>query len=133
MYPFTRPPYNVDFSAAGGGFNFDVANPCSGIRSLLALTALTAAYAWFSQDKQWKKWTLFLAAVPLAIAGNVFRILTIAIVAHFLGQEAAMGLYHDYSGFIVFSAAVLLMVAFGHLLSRFPPDQNVSPTPVNHE
>ncbi|MFC1497327.1 exosortase/archaeosortase family protein [Verrucomicrobiota bacterium] len=103
-------------SSIAGGFNFDVADACSGLRSLLAITALTAAYAYFTQRKVWKQWLLFVMAVPLAIAGNIVRILSIALVAVLFGQEKAVAVYHDLSGLIVFLAAVLLMVGFGELI-----------------
>ena len=103
-------------SAAAGGFNFDVADACSGLRSLLAMTALTAVYAWVTQKTLLKKWILFVCAVPLAIVGNISRILTIALVAQVFGQQRAWDVYHKYSGFIVFSVAILLMACLGSIL-----------------
>jgi len=105
-------------STAGNGFNFDVADPCSGLRSLLAITALVAAYAWVSQRGWLRQWALFLASVPLAIAGNVARILSIALVACFFGQEVALKLYHEFSGLIIFVVVVLLTISVGSLLQR---------------
>lgn len=101
----------------GGGFSFDVADPCSGIRSLLALTALTAVYAYFTQKGLIKQWILFLSAIPLAIIGNTARITTIALVAEAFGERIATTLYHDYSGYIVFAVAIFLMVGIGMLLN----------------
>ena len=103
-------------SMAAGGFKFDVADPCSGLRSLLALSALTALYAALTQRGLLRQWLLFLAAVPAAVAGNVARILTVAIVAQLFGQELAGGFYHDYSGYIVFIVAVLAILGLGRLL-----------------
>jgi exosortase len=105
------------YSQAAGGFSFDVADPCSGIKSLLALTALTAVYAYFTQRTWWKKWLLFLSSIPLAIIGNIARITTVAIVAEAFGEKLALGLYHDYSGYVVFSVAIALMIALGSLLN----------------
>jgi exosortase len=105
-------------SLSGEGLNLDVADPCSGLRSLLAMAALTAAYAHFTQKKGWRQWVLFASAVPIAIAGNVFRITAIAVVARFFGHDAALRLYHDFSGFLVFVVATLLMLWVGRLLSR---------------
>lgn len=102
---------------AGGSFAFDVADPCSGIRSLLALTALAAAYAYFTQKTARGKWLLFLCAIPIAVVANVARIISVALVAQFWGQDAALHLYHDYSGYIVFGVATLLMMAAGHLIA----------------
>jgi exosortase len=104
-------------SMAAGGFNFDVADPCSGLRSLLAMTALTAVYAYLTQRTLLKKWVLFLAAAPLAMAGNVVRIVAIAVVAETLGHTWALRVYHDYSGFLVFAVAIVLMVALGRALN----------------
>jgi exosortase len=96
-----------------GLFALNVEDPCSGLQSLIAMSALTAAYAYLTQERQWKRWVLFLCALPLAMAGNVVRLVTLGVVAAAFGQEAAMKVYHDYSGFIVFTAAVLLMAAVG--------------------
>jgi exosortase len=100
-----------------GSFSFDVADPCSGLRSLLAMTALTAVYAFITQKTVLKKWLLFLAAIPLAIIGNIFRITSIGLVAEAFGEKFASKLYHDYSGYVVFSVAIGLMVVTGSLLS----------------
>lgn len=104
------------YSLAAGGFNFDVADPCSGIRSLLAMTALTAVYAYFTQKTILKQWILFLCCIPLAIIGNMARITTIALVAQAFGEKIALTLYHDYSGYVVFAVAIGFMVAIGGLL-----------------
>ena len=97
-------------------FHFDVANPCSGIQSLMALTTVTAAYAYVTQVAQWKRWVLFLSALPLAVLGNLARVTSIALVAQAYGQELATKAYHDWSGFLVFAVALAAMVGFGWLL-----------------
>jgi exosortase len=100
-------------------FHFDVANPCSGIQSLMALTTVTAAYAYITQTAQWKRWFLFLSAVPLAVLGNLARVTSIALVAQAYGQELASKAYHDWSGYVVFGVALSAMVGLGWLLD-FP-------------
>jgi exosortase len=105
------------YSNVAGGFEFDVADPCSGLRSLLAMTALTAVYAYFTQKTLLKKWILFAASIPLAVIGNIARIVTVAIVAEAFGGKLALGLYHDYSGYILFTAAISMMVVVGGLLN----------------
>ena len=98
-------------------FRFDVADPCSGIRSLMALLTVTAAYAYVTQKSQWKRWVLFLSAMPLAVLGNMARVTSIALVAQVYGQELASKAYHDWSGYIVFGVALGAMVLFGMLLN----------------
>jgi len=95
----------------------DVADPCSGLRSLLAMTALTAVYAYFTQRTLVRKWILFLASIPLAVIGNIARIVTISVVSEAVGGRVALGLYHDYSGYILFIASITMMVLVGGLLN----------------
>ena len=98
-------------------FQFDVADPCSGIRSLMALGTVTAAYAYVTQNVQWKRWILFASAVPLAVLGNMARVVSIALVAQVYGQDLASNVYHEWSGFIVFPVALAAMVILGLLLN----------------
>ena len=105
---------------AENGFHFEVGEGCSGIRSMVALMALTAAYGFLTQKGLWRKWVLFLSSVPIAIACNVVRITTVGLVAAAYGEKFALNLYHDYSGYIVFTVAILLMLTVSHLLSEDP-------------
>ncbi len=107
-------------SLAGAGFSLDVADPCSGLRSLFAMTALTAAYSFLNLRGRFRQWVLFLLAVPLAVVGNAVRIFSIAVVALLFGADAATGFYHDYSGYVVFLVAVLLMIQVGALINKAP-------------
>lgn len=106
--------------ASDGSFMIDIAEPCSGLRSIFALMALTAGYAYFNQRTWLRRALLFASSVPLAIAGNVARILSICLVANFADRDFATGFYHDYSGYIVFIVAILLMVGVGELLRKLP-------------
>lgn len=100
------PPFD-----ATAELQLDVADPCSGIRSLTAMVALTAIYGYVVMRGLVRKWLLFLCAVPLAMAGNMFRITAIGIIAEAFGSDVAAGVIHDYSGFLVFGMAISLMVA----------------------
>jgi exosortase len=95
----------------------EVADPCSGIRSLVALIALTSLYGYITMRETWKKWVLFVSSMPLAVVGNLARITTVALVAQGFGQDWAMKIYHDYSGYIVFSLAILCMIGLGAVLN----------------
>lgn len=112
-------------SLVGGRFNIDVADPCSGLHSLMAMAALGAAYAYFNHRRNLAQWMLFLGSLPIAVAGNVIRVASIAVVATFFGQESAMAFYHDYSGYVMFGAAVLLMMGLGTLIKRYVEERGV--------
>lgn len=105
------------FSAADNSFAFSVAPECSGLRSLLAMTALMGFYAWYSQKTLAKKWLLFLGSVPVAVVANVCRVILVVVVAAFWGQETAMGLWHDYSGYPIFLISIALMLTLDRLLN----------------
>ena len=103
---------------AGAGFSLDVAHPCSGLRYLLAMVALTTAYAYFTQRTAVKRGILCVASIPLAMIGNIVRIVMIAVVGSWFGPKLALGFYHDYSGYVVFAVAILMMIGVGNLLNR---------------
>lgn len=107
------PPYD-----ARATLKLDVADPCSGIRSLTAMMALTAIYGYIVLPGIWRRWALFLLAIPLAMAGNIFRIVGIGILAEAIDTRLATGLPHDYAGFIVFGFAISLMVMLSLFLRR---------------
>lgn len=129
--PVTRTGTGLQ-SAAGAGFNLDIADPCSGLRSIFAMMSITAAYAYLSQPKVWQRWLLFACSVPLAVIGNMVRIFTIAVVAKHFGQKAGAE-FHDYSGYLVFVVAVLLMLQTGSWIGRLggqPSESEAPPAPV---
>jgi exosortase/archaeosortase family protein len=103
---------------AGGGFSLDVAHPCSGLRYLVAMIALTTAYAYFTQRGALRRVTLSILSIPLAMIGNIVRIVLIATVGVWFGAEIAVGFYHDYSGYVVFGVSTLLMIWIGGMLQR---------------
>lgn len=101
-----------------GAFSIDVAEPCSGMRSLFAMMALTAAYSYFTQPTWLRRGLLFVLAIPIAVAGNVARIFSIVAIAATCSSDFATGFYHDYSGYVVFLVAVFLMVVTGGLVTK---------------
>ena len=98
----------------------EVAEACSGIRSLQALLALGAVYGYFTQRAVWKRWALLLLSIPIAIAANALRVSGTGFLAHYFGSEMAQGFYHSFAGWIVFVAAFFMLLGCGALLTRFP-------------
>ncbi|MBD3336050.1 MAG: exosortase [Candidatus Eisenbacteria bacterium] len=86
-----------------------VENPCSGLRSLLALVALGALMARMGDAAPWKRVALFAAAWPAAIAANMFRVVSLGLVATFHSLEFAVGRAHDVLGFVIFGVALILL------------------------
>lgn len=112
--------------ATGEKFAVDVANPCSGIRSLFALMMVGALFAHFTLTGAWRKWILFLCTPPLAIAGNLARILMLTIGTVVFGSDFALGKnplehpswFHLAAGYLVFIIALLGMMGIASLLGR---------------
>ncbi|MDE1170646.1 MAG: exosortase/archaeosortase family protein [Verrucomicrobium sp.] len=108
---------------AGERFAVDVADPCSGIRSLFALLMLAALYGHYALDRTWKKWALFLAAIPLAVAGNMARIVVLAFGILLWGAPFAVGTldqptwFHMLAGYVVFAVALAGMAACAKALA----------------
>ena len=95
---------------------FDVAEGCSGIRSLMAMVMVTAIYVHLTQTKLWKKATILLFSTGFAIIGNAGRIVSIFIVAKLFGSDFAGGPYHEYSGYVSFPIALAAMLMMSRLL-----------------
>lgn len=70
-----------------GHYQYEVAAACSGIRSLIATLAFSVILGFVSFDKPWKRLVMIASAFPLAIVGNLIRMLTIVIAAEVGGQE----------------------------------------------
>jgi exosortase len=111
----------------------EVAEACSGIRSLMSLLALGTVYAYFTERVIWKRWVIVAAAVPVAIAANVFRVAGTGILAQFVGEEAAQGFYHDFSGWLVFVVAFLLLLGIGILLRQVKTRPRQSQACAGHQ
>ncbi len=109
--------------APGQLFSVDVADPCSGIRSLFALMMVTALYAHFAVKGWCRKWILFLCAAPLAVFGNLCRIIMLTLGTIAMGAEKAIGtlenptFFHMMAGYVVFVVALGGMLIIGALLN----------------
>ena len=104
-------------TAADGAFNFEIAEGCSGIRSLIAMSMLTAVYVHLTQRELWKKLVIFSASIVFALIGNIGRIFTVLLVAKYIDKDIAGGIYHDYSAFIFFPFALGAMIGCARLLN----------------
>lgn len=97
-----------------GRFQYDVAAACSGIRSLTTLLCIGAVFGYLTQSQAWRRVVLFLAAIPLAVLGNIVRVTLIIIAADWFGQEAGKKV-HDWGGFVIFVVVLLCLFGIGNL------------------
>lgn len=99
----------------------EVAEACSGIRSLVSLVTLGLVYGYFMDPRTWVRVLVVLSAVPVAILANGARVAGTGMAAHWFGQEAAEGFFHQFSGWIVFVFAFLMMLILQRIILRFSP------------
>jgi exosortase len=113
----------------------EVVEACSGIRSLMTLVTLAVVFAYFTgpsgdggqggrrlaRFRTLRAVLIVLAAVPIAIVTNAARVSGTGILARYYGTEVADGFFHEFSGWVIYVVAFLLLFAFGWLLDRFNP------------
>lgn len=107
----------------------EVAEACSGIRSLVSLFTLGIVFGYFADSRAWVRTVIALSAIPVAILANGLRVTSAGLAAHNFGAAGVEGLFHEFSGWVVFVVAFLMMLALQRLLLRFLPPP-AAPRPV---
>jgi exosortase len=80
----------------------EVAEACSGIRSLMSLFTLAVFYGYFLERTTRRRWLLALAAIPIAVTANVFRIVGTGLCVQYWDPDKALGFFHEFSGWVMF-------------------------------
>jgi exosortase len=99
----------------------EVAEACSGIRSLVSLFTLGIVFGYFVDRRPWVRAVIALSAIPVAILANGLRVASAGVAAHNFGAAGVEGLFHEFSGWVVFIIAFLMMMGVQRLLLRFVP------------
>lgn len=97
----------------------EVADACSGLRSIMSLLALGAAYAFVLHTKTRDRVILIVSTLPIAVLTNTLRVVVTGVLAQFYGSAAAEGFFHEFAGLFVFAVAVVLFVGLGSALKRW--------------
>ena len=95
----------------------EVAEACSGIRSLFSLITLTIIYGYLAETKVGIRVLLALIAVPISVLANALRIAVTGLVVQYWGLEGAQGTLHLLSGWLIFASSLTLILLF-HRLSQ---------------
>jgi exosortase len=93
----------------------DIAEACSGIRSLLSLGFLSLVYAYFTDKRPWMRWALLIATVPIAIFANGIRVGVTGLLSQ-INPELAQGTYHEMEGYLVFVVALVALITTHRLI-----------------
>jgi exosortase len=95
----------------------EVAEACSGIRSLMSLSTLAIFYGYFLEASAVRRVLLALLSVPIAVAANALRIVGTGLCVQYWDPEKALGFFHEFSGWVVFVVSLLLLYALHRLMS----------------
>ena len=101
-----------------GGQSLEVAEACSGIRSLVALLALGAIYAYWSQKRFVSQLILFLSTIPIAVVANVVRVLTTSLLVSTVLPGITNEPWHSIMGLSVFVVAFVCLFIVSAILNR---------------
>ena len=105
------------------GRTLEVAEACSGIRSLLSLLMLAIVLGYFTERRTGPRAAIAIAAVPIAVIANAVRVAGTGLASYWISPAAAEGFFHSFSGWLMFvvSLAGLLAVHRGLELVRARP------------
>ena len=102
-------------------YRYEVAAACSGLRSLIAILALSTIYGFTSFETGWKRVLIVLSAFPLAVIGNVLRMMCIIIAAEMFGQATGDKVHENtFFSLVPYVPAVIGMMWLGRWLKGRP-------------
>jgi exosortase len=104
-------------------YSLEVVEACSGVRSLMTLITLAIAYGYLIESRRWVRYALAFLMIPIAIVSNAFRITGTGVLTYRFGPVAAEGFFHEFSGWIIFLVALVLMFICHLILRRIGNDQ----------
>jgi exosortase len=93
----------------------EVAEACSGVRSLISLGTVALVYGYLARQSIAVRVAVVLSVLPVVIVANGFRVAGAGVAAHLYGAETAAGFLHTFSGWLFFGMAVLMLVGVERL------------------
>ncbi len=105
----------------------EVAEACSGIRSLMSLTTLAVIYGYLMERKVGVRVLLAVASVPIAVAANSFRIVGTGLLVQYWDPEKAQGFFHEFSGWLIFVVSLLMLYVLHRSVRAFWQGEAMEP------
>lgn len=107
------------------GETLNIAEACSGLRSIMALTFLGQAYIYLFDSRPSMRAVIAVIVIPIAVFANSLRIVASAIAGSH-NREWGQGLYHESTGWVVFVVAFLCILGTHFLIKKIWPDGNIA-------
>jgi exosortase len=90
-----------------GPYNLLIADACSGLNSMLALSGVGLFYVYLSgHARPWIKAALLLSILPVAFLANVVRVAGLTLITFYAGESAGVR-FHDRAAYLE------ILLAFG--------------------
>lgn len=101
----------------------EVADACSGIRSLMSLLTLAFIYGYLTERRLWVRWLLAIVSVPIAVAANSVRIIGTGLLVQYWDADKAEGYFHASWGWLIFVVSLLMLYGVHALIRLIWPDR----------
>lgn len=105
----------------------EVAEACSGIRSLMSLLTLAIMYGYLMDQRSWVRWLLAISAVPIAVAANSFRVIGTGLLVQYWDPEKAEGYFHESWGWLTFVMSLFLLYLLHTVIRWKWPEETQQP------
>ncbi|MFZ0293536.1 MAG: exosortase A [Candidatus Sulfotelmatobacter sp.] len=89
--------------------SLEVADACSGIRSLMSLATLAVIYGYLMERKTSVRVLLALASLPIAVAANSLRVVGTGLLVQYWDPDKAQGFFHEFQGWLMFVASLVML------------------------
>ena len=100
-----------------GQYKLLVADACAGMRTLFMLEAFGILYLNLVHYKSTLRNVMLpLLIIPISFTANVIRVIVLALITYYFGDEAGQGFLHGFAGIVLFLAGLLMMMGTDHLL-----------------
>lgn len=107
-----------------GAYQLVIANACAGMHSIFSLSAMGILYLFVMRHSRMLRNILdALCILPLAVLTNVIRVVILALITYYWGNEAGQGFLHSFAGIVLFTTAALGLILIDWGLGWFLPDR----------
>lgn len=105
----------------------EVAEACSGIRSLMSLFTLAVFYGYFLERTTLRRVILALASIPIAVAANAARIVGTGLCVQYWDPQKALGFFHEFSGWVMFVISLVCLYLLHRVMRLIVPPSPAPP------
>ena len=104
----------------------EVAEACSGIRSMMSLFTVAVIYGYFLERTTLRRTVLALASIPIAVAANALRIFGTGLCVQYWNPDKAVGFFHEFSGWLMFLVSLSCLYLIHLAMRLIPPPKKAS-------